>query len=580
MIRQIFYFLIPLLTLCAYDSSHHEPILDYDILNLPPQPNILWLVAEDLSPRIPAYGDSTIETPNLNRIFGEGVRYTRMFSVSGVCAPSRFSIATGIYSTRGGAQHQRTTSRPEYMEKIGVIPYEATPDPPVRMMSEVMREFGYYTTNKSKQDYQFKAPITAWDENGRQAHWGNRPENMPFFSVVNLGFTHESQIWRRANDSLLISPDAQVPIPPYLPNTDIVRSDVRRMYSNILLLDQQIGVILKELEEDNLLETTIIMFFSDHGGPLPRQKRQLYDSGLHVPFGIRFPNGQFAGQTDEQLISFVDLAPTVFSLAGIPLPNYLDGQPFLGKQKTSQPRQYIHAAADRFDTEYDTKRAVRDHQYKYIRNFHPDRAYYLPVAYREQMGSMQELLRLHDSGELDEFQAQWFRISKPEEELFHIETDPHELVNLANDPALQNQLVRMRGELKAWMDETNDPGTLEEMNLVAQMWPSHIQPQTSPVTIEFASGGGKIQQLSDDSLHYEVTNDMDRSNPALLRLASGTVGASIGYQVSESGNSAVNRWLLYTSPVALAPNQTLRAVAHRIGYAPSRMTTVTLENTE
>ncbi len=566
-----------LLILGSCDSSQDVSFLDYDTLELPSQPNILWLVAEDLSPTIPAYGDSTIRTPNLDRFFNEGVRYTRMFSVSGVCAPSRFSITTGIYPTRGGAQHQRTTSRPEYMEKIGVISYEATPDPPVRMMSEVMREFGYYTTNKSKQDYQFKAPMTAWDENGRQAHWNNRPENMPFFSVVNLGFTHESQIWRRASDSLLISPDSSIPIPPYLPNTEIVRSDVRRMYSNILLLDQQIGTILNELEEDNLLETTIIMFYSDHGGPLPRQKRQLYDSGLRVPFGIRFPNGQLGGQTDEQLISFVDLAPTVFSLAGIPLPDYLDGQPFLGSQKVRPPRQYIHAAADRFDTEYDTKRAIRDHQFKYIRNLQPDRAYYLPITYREQMGSMQELLRLHDAGKLDEFQSQWFRSSKPVEELFHLETDPHELVNLALDPAFEDQLAQMRAELSAWMDDTKDPGTLEEMDLVAQMWPDHIQPQTSPVTIELVSGGEMIHRLSDDSLHYGVIHNLDSSNLLLLRLVSGTEGASIGYQILESSNPEASRWLLYTSPVALTPDQTLRAIAHRIGYTPSRTVTVTLE---
>ncbi|MYI84794.1 MAG: sulfatase-like hydrolase/transferase, partial [Rhodothermaceae bacterium] len=154
-----------LFLLGACSSAEQEISPDYDSLILPHQPNILWLVAEDMSPTIAAYGDSTIHTPNLDRLFNEGVRYTHMFSVSGVCAPSRFSIATGIYTTRGGAQHMRTSSRPEYMEKIGVIPYEATPDPPVRMMSEVMRENGYYTTNRSKQDYQFKAPVTAWDEN-------------------------------------------------------------------------------------------------------------------------------------------------------------------------------------------------------------------------------------------------------------------------------------------------------------------------------------------------------------------------------------------------------------------------------
>ena len=398
----------------------------------------------------------------------------------------------------------RTSSRPEYMEQIGVIPYEATPDPPVRMMSEVMRENGYYTTNNSKQDYQFRAPVMAWDENSRQAHWKNRPENMPFFSVINIGVTHESQIWGRANDSLLIPPHLNVPIPPYLPNTELVRADVQRMYSNILLLDARVGAILDELEADGLLEETIVMFYSDHGGPLPRQKRQLYDSGLHVPLAIRFPDRQLAGLTDGQLISFIDLAPTVFSLTGTPIPDYLDGQAFLGNQRAEMPRQFIHAAADRFDAEYDTKRAVRDHQFKYIRNLQPDRGYYLPVSYREQMATMQELLRLRDAGELDEFQSQWFRSSKPEEELFDTETDPHELFNLAEDPAYAERLVRMRTELDHWMSDTSDPGTMDEMDFVASRWPGHVQPQSSAVSIEVISGGTNITRTTDDSLHYGI----------------------------------------------------------------------------
>ena len=565
--------LLLLFLFIACNSHEKEDTPDYDTLLLSTQPNILWIVAEDMSPVISAYGDSTVHTPNLDRLFNEGVRYTNMFSVSGVCAPSRFSIATGIYTTRGGAQHMRTSSRPEYMEQIGVIPYEATPDPPVRMMSEIMREHGYYTTNNSKQDYQFKAPVTAWDENSRQAHWKNRPENMPFFSVVNIGVTHESQIWARANDSLLIPLDAAVPIPPYLPDTEIVRTDVRRMYSNILLLDARIGAILSELEADNLLEETIIMFYSDHGGPLPRQKRQLYDSGLHVPLAIRFPDRQLAGMTDVQLISFVDLAPTVFSLAGIALPEYLDGQAFLGLQRASTPRQFIHAAADRFDTEYDTKRAVRSYNFKYIRNLRPDRGYYIPITYREQMATMQELLRLHDAGELDEYQSQWFRTSKPVEELFDIEADPHELFNLSENPAYTEQLAKMRIELEMWMNDTGDPGTMDEMDMVALQWPNHVQPQTSAVSIELLSGGEDMSISTDQPLHHEIISDSRSTNPVQLHLTNMTEGASIGYQILGPGEMTTNRWLLYTMPITLAPNHTLHTVAHRIGYVPSSVVT-------
>ncbi len=522
-----------------------------------------------MSPTIPAYGDSTVQTPSLDRLFREGVRYTNMFSVSGVCAPSRFSIATGIYTTRGGAQHMRTSSRPEYMEKIGVIPYEATPDPPVRMMSEIMREHGYYTTNNSKHDYQFKAPVMAWDENSRQAHWKNRPKGMPFFSVVNIGVTHESQIWVRAEDPLRIPSDQEVPIPPYLPDTGLVRADVKRMYSNILLLDARVGEILNELEDEDILEDTIVMFYSDHGGPLPRQKRQLYDSGLHVPLAIRFPGRQLAGLTDERLISFIDLAPTVFSLTGAPLPDYLDGSAFLGNQRAAMPRQFIHAAADRFDAEYDTKRAVRDHRFKYIRNLQPDLGYYLPVSYREQMATMQELLRLRDAGELDEFQSQWFRTSKPEEELFDTETDPHELFNLAEDPAYAERLIKMRTELNRWMKDTSDPGAMDEMDFVALIWPNHTQPQSSAVSLEILSGEASITNAIDSS-RYVITTETDSVE---LRLFTTTEGASIGYKILEPGVMETDHWLLYTSPIVLPSDHILKALAHRIGYAPSRIIT-------
>ena len=529
---------------CSQNHQHSTP--DYAALQLPDRPNILWIVAEDMSPTIPAFGDSTIETPNLDRLAREGVRYTHMFSVSGVCAPSRFAIATGVYPTHGGALHMRTSSRPEYMEQIGVVPYEAVPDPEVKMMSEILRRHGYYTSNNSKQDYQFTPPVTAWDESSRQAHWRNRPDNAPFFAVFNFGVTHESQIWSRAQDSLWVDANLEVPIPPYLPDTEAVQADVRRMYSNVRILDYRIGQLLNELEADGLLDETVIFFYSDHGGPLPRQKRQLYDSGLHVPLIVRFPEAQLGGSVDAQLISFVDLAPTVFSLTGVQLPGFLDGQPFLGTQRAELPRQYVHAAADRFDTEYDTKRAVRDGRYKYIRNFRPERGYYLAVTYREQMATMQELLRLRDAGQLDSIQAQWFRPSKPVEELFDTHADPFEIQNVAGDPAHAERLAAMREELETWMVATDDPGTMPEAEYVATLWPNHIQPVTAEVTF--------------------TTNENQVS------LTSATEGASIGYQWVQPSNPPGDHWQVYTRPVPRSDDRQLVAVAHRIGYKPSAIT--------
>ena len=520
----------------------------YPALDLSFRPNILWLVAEDMSPYLASFGDSTVVTPHLDRLAREGVRYTNLFSVSGVCAPSRFSIATGVYTTSGGGHHMRTSSRQEYMDKIGIIPYEAVPAPEVQMMSEVMRRYGYYTSNNAKRDYQFRAPVTAWDESSNRAHWRNRPPGKPFFSIFNFGVTHESRIWAKADDSLWVDADLDPPIPPYLPPTDAVRRDVRRLYSNVKEMDHQVGEILSQLEADGLLDSTIVVFYADHGGPLPRQKRLLYDSGLHVPLIIRFPNGQYAGTVDDQLVSFVDFAPTTFSLVGIDLPGYLEGQAFLGEARAAEPRRYIHAAADRLDTEYDMIRAVRDKRFKYLRNFQPERGYYLAVTYREQMATMQELLRLRDEGGLDEYQAQWFRTSKPEEELFDTDADPHELHNLATDPAYADKLAELRTELDRWMTMTDDKGLIPESAFVEQIWPGRTQPLTAALDIQ--QDGSRIT------------------------LRSTTEGASIGYQILAEGEGSGSHWHVYTEPVTLPDGHRLHALAHRLGYAPSEVVTV------
>jgi arylsulfatase A-like enzyme/imidazolonepropionase-like amidohydrolase len=514
-------------------------------LDLPAQPNILWLVAEDMSPYLAAYGDPTVDTPHLDRLAREGVRYTNVYSVSGVCAPSRFTLATGTYTTSGGAQNHRTSSPPAMLEPLGLSAYQAVPAADVRMMSEVLRAEGYFTTNRAKTDYQFAPPVTAWDESNNRAHWRNRPAGVPFFSVFNFGVTHESRVWAKADDPLLIDADADVPIPPYLPDTEVVRRDVRRVYSNVAELDQQVGAILADLEADGLLDSTVIVFYADHGGPLPRQKRRLYDSGLHVPMFIRFPDAQRAGEVDEQLISFVDFAPAMFSLAGIEPPDYLEGQAFLGEFRAGEPRRYVYAAADRFDAEFDTIRAVRDARFKYIRNFRPDVGYYLPVEYRERMATMQEMLRLRDAGQLDAQQAQWFRPSKPEEELFDTATDPHELHDLAADPAYADVLTDMRAELDRWMRATGDPAAAPESELVERLWPGGVQPRTQA----------------------PVASRLD----GVISLRSETEGASVGYQFLAEDQAPGDAWQVYTTPISLPPGQRMRVVAHRIGFAPSEV---------
>lgn len=533
------------LSTCSDDSGLE--VIDQP--SLPSQPNILWLVAEDLSPVIPPFGDFTVETPNLTRLADEGIRYTQVYSTSGVCAPSRASIATGMYQNSIGAHHMRTSGAAGYAPE-GFVPYEAQPPSYVKMHSQYFREAGYYTSNNAKEDYQFDKPITAWDESSRDAHWRNRAEGQPFFSVFNFGITHESQIWAQADQPLLIAEDLDVPIPPYLPTTQIAKNDVRRMYSNIVAMDRQVGEILDQLEADGLLDETIIFWYSDHGGPLPRQKRLLYDSGLKLPLIVRFPDKWRAGETDSQLVSFVDFKSTILALANIDEPNYVQGQAFLGEQ-LSQPRQYIHAAADRFDREYDMIRAVSDGRFKYLRNFSPEKPYYLPLRYREQMPLMQELLRLRDSGELDDIQKQWFRQSKAEEELFDVRNDPFELNNLALDPAHQTKLAEMRGELDRWMSDIDDKGVIPELDYIESIWPNKIQPVTARVSILEANGQ--------------------------IELSSATDGANIGYQLLDSEDLELDSWAVYTGPFSVPAGQVVKTVAHRIGFKPSEVVTVQVQ---
>ncbi len=525
--------------------------------NIPP--NIIWIVAEDLSPILPPYGDSTIITPNISRLAKEGITYDRVFSPSGVCAPSRAALALGMYPTRIGANHMRNGPwfdhdvSQESLERFAKtlpedIPiYEAIPPIGSRMMSEYLRMAGYYCTNNSKQDYQFRAPKTAWDESSPTAHYRNRAEGQAFFSIFNVGVTHESQIWMRGQDTLLVSESLEVPVPPYLPTTDSSLMDVRRLYSNIILLDERVGELMRELEEDKLLDNTIIFFYSDHGGPLPRQKRMLYDSGLKVPLIIRFPKARFAGTRSGDLISFIDFAPTVLSLAHVSPPNQMEGRAFLGPYEVSSKRRFVHAAADRFDESYDRIRAVRSERFKYIRYLRPELPMFLPVVYREKMAIMRELHRLYASGGLNKTQMQWFRTSKPQEELFDLYEDPHELNDLSGEEEMSIILSQMRTELDNWMTEEEDMNALPEMAMIHRMWPEGSQPVTDYPSVDVNEEGKIVIQTT-------------------------TNGATIGYRAIQNGDTA-QAWTIYQAPIETTFDG-LEIIAHRIGFLPSQIVSV------
>lgn len=520
------------------------------------RPNILWISLEDTTPRFGCYGDPLARTPNLDRLASEGVRFPNAFSTAGVCAPSRCAVITGMYAPSIGGHHMRTGHTNRATPEMPT-PYEAVPPPYVKCFTEYLRAAGYYCTNNQKTDYQFKPPATAWDENGGNGHWRNRPDGAPFFAVFNPTGTHESGMWDRSKGSegpppTETDPDA-VEMPPYLPNTLKARQALARQYDNIAASDRIVGRILNELEEDGLADNTAVFIWSDHGEGLPRGKRWPYDAGIRIPCIVRWPGRLAEGAVSERLVSMIDLGPTVLSMAGVPIPRHMQGQPFL----EGEEREYIYAARDRHDESYDMVRAVRDRRFKYLRNFYPELPYLMWIPYRNRHPVMQEMWRLHAEDALEGDQRLMFEPRTPEE-LYDTESDPYEMRNLAGDPAYAETLTRMRAELERWQREIGDLGHVPEDQMAARFRPDGSQRQAAaPVLAPIAPGyPGR-----------ETSKGGSYAAPCLIQLHCATQGASIAYTTEEGGDA---RWRLYTEPIRLKKGvSTVRAKACRIGYQES-----------
>ena len=529
------------------------------------RPNILWISFEDTNPFYGCYGDPVARTPNLDRLAAEGCRWPNTFSTAGVCAPARSAIITGMYPISIGTHHMRTTHTNRDTPEMPT-PYSAVLPHYVKCFTEYLRAAGYYCTNDVKTDYQFEPPLTAWDELSTAAHWRNRPDpDQPFFAVFNPTRTHESGMWPENCPEIAFDPDA-VELPPYFPDTPKVREAIARMHTHIEQSDLHLAELLGQLEEDGLAENTIIFHWSDHG-PLPRGKRWPYDSGIHVPLIIRWPDELEPGSVSDQLISTVDLGPTALSLAGVEIPYHIQGQAFLGDQATP-PREYVYACRDRYDEAYDMVRAVRDKRFKYIRNYRPDLPYLLWIPYRNRHPILQEMWRLHLEGGLEGPQEVMFQ-PRPVEELYDAQSDPHEIHNLAGDPAYEPELERMRDALDDWLEEVGDMGEIPEAEMVRQWYPDGEQPQTAPVV---------FVPICEESPGMEATPEGGTfKGPLLVQCHCATQGASIAYTIEEGDDA---HWLLYTEPLRLPEGATtLRAKAIRIGYQESeeKMATFTVK---
>lgn len=433
------------------------------------RPNILWITCEDLSPLLGCYGDAFAITPNLDRLAEQGVRYTRAFATASVCTPARSCLITGVHASSLGTQHLR-----------GPVPLAED----VRCFSRLLRDAGYFCTNNVKEDYNFPKPPGTWDASSKTAHWRMkaRKPGQPFFAVFNFMTTHQSrirfderrfaQLTRRLADHERHDP-AKVPLPPYYPDTPVVRRDMARVYDMATAMDKQAGDLLQQLEQDDLADDTIVFFYSDHGTGMPRHKRWLFDSGIHVPLIVRFPEKYRhlapagPGGVVDRLVSFVDFAPTVLSLAEIKIPVYMQGRAFLGDQ-AGGPRRYVFAIRDRVDEVYEMSRAVREARYKYIRNSMPHRPRMQYSTFSERTPTRKELRRLAAAGELQGPAKLLMEPTKPAEELYDTQVDPYELHNLADSAEHREVLERMRDVLHQWIVDTRDTGLLPEAEMHAR----------------------------------------------------------------------------------------------------------------
>jgi arylsulfatase A-like enzyme len=511
----------------------------------PSPPNIVWIVCEDLSPQhLESYGGTGGKTPFLNALAAESVQYNQVFATAGVCAPSRAALITGAYQTSIGAMHMRTLATSAVTldaYPLGFKGYSTLLPEGMKTYPELLRSAGYYTSNNSKEDYQFESPVTMWDESGAKAHYRNRSDStQPFFSIFNFMVTHESQVWMREHEELLVRPE-EVSVPAVYPDDSLTRRVLARFITNAMRMDKQVGEVVAQLKEDGLYENTIIFFFSDHGDGMPYFKRELYDRGLRAPLLIKAPFLE-AGSQSNELISFVDFAPTLLSLAGVPIPESMQGQAFLGPQKSATPRKYSFAARDRMDSEYDRVRAVTDGEFKYIRNYMPEKPNYQNVKYRLQNPLMIHLLELNSKGLLNANQARWFAPTKPAEELYDTKTDPWEFKNLIGNPLYEVKLRELRNAHENWVLTYGDLGALVEMDMVRNWWGGKDSP---PVTAPAESSyeGGKIS------------------------LQSSTPGASFGYRKSKN-----EPWKLYSMPFASVPGETILVNTYRIGFKASETT--------
>ena len=438
------------------------------------RPNIIWIVLDDAGPAIGAGGDAQAMTPNIDRLAHEGARFTRAFTHAAACAPSRSGLIAGMYPTSMGSHHMRSLLA----------------EPPEPFMKR-LRQAGYYVAWPGKMDFNFFSPGGTFDRSNPREGWrydcpdcwdsqqpwlGAAPPRQPFFAYLDVAVTHESQIRATpeafAKATARLQPGqrhdpARMRVPAYLPDAPAVRQDLARFYDLMTAADYQVGDVIAWLAQHGLAENTVVMVFGDHGTGLPRMKRWVYDSSLQIDLVVRWPGRIDPGTVREDLVAFVDFAPTVLSIAAAPIPDRMQGQVFLGPQRAAD-RAYVFGARDRFDNAFERIRSVRDTRFHYIRNYHPEIPYSQKIPYAELGPTLQTWRQLAEGGGLTGPPSLFFAPRKPAEELYDTRTDPDEVRNLVGDPAARGALDSLRKALDQWVADTRDLGAVTEAELVTR----------------------------------------------------------------------------------------------------------------
>ncbi|MBD3628222.1 sulfatase-like hydrolase/transferase [Cyclobacterium sp.] len=471
-------------------------------------PNILWISHEDLSPIYGCYGDSLARTPHIDRLAKRSIKFNQAFSNAPICAPARSTLITGMYAISLGSQHLRSeTPVPESM----------------KILPEVLREAGYYTSNNVKTDYNFSHE-GRWDESSNTAHWRNRPEGKPFFSVFNFMITHEGPTNAlRDSDTESLSEytdPEQVRLPPYLPDSPKMRKIWAHMYDLLAVFDQEVADLLQQLEADGLLEETIVFVFSDHGHGLPGHKRWLNNAGLQIPFILHVPEkykhlvNHIQGTETEIKVGFVDFAPTVIHIAGAEVPELMEGTSFLGNDPGE--KKYVFGYRDRADDCYEVSRSVYDGRYLYVRHFMPQLPYFQNALIFNKGGSYEEINRIRDLGSLPEQTRKMFE-AKEVELLYDLKNDPLEQTNLINEAEFSGLIQQLSNALDEWMVRHRDTGLITEGIMMQEAKNTSIYEVARSYSrekyqgiLDVAKMAGKVSDLESLQPYFEASDPSQR----------------------------------------------------------------------